>query len=754
MPTFLQNLFANIFDVYPEDDFIQKFVKNDSINIDQILTHSFLKLNATYCFIWNYLFKTYPTKKDFYEFAEVNSYDYDSVITLNDKFIEKTLNTFIQLKLGILDYVHLGDFVKSFADFVKNLNDVKFLSHEIYRKWTYRFQIPPTFVSKNLILSFANVLKLFVNPSFGSYSITGYKNEYISYSDADMSYMNEYEKVQYYLYKDNHFFALRINSACIIVDGDIPDRIVSSLCNLCSKITDKTTTIFSEEPFPHDPYFVINIDKELHHILPRIFKICVYVSNKEFPETRSLSYTTEKSIYYLYSSNGEIVQNIKLFDVSEEYDRYIINNIDVFENIVVPKLQKYLVLDFSDDVNILNCKRDTSKRVLVAPFTYEHHRELLDNITNVIICDSCDENQFYDVVVDLYQEFDIKFFVVRGTIPVLTSKVAFVQHCVNGIYVETPHKIEHAIASIIENDAVMKKMKHNCEMLNFVYSSRTFEDFFSYHLEKCCPYRNLDPTNNILIYLNFVYQYFFKKLIDICDIQKPTSPEYCVAIVDNRTSALSMFSILFSLSNLQKQHWVCKIYTSDESFKTYHDALSTICDVAVLPELNIPIFHIDIYNSLLKSESFWESISYSKCLVIQNDGVLLRKGLDNFIDYSYVGAPWMDCDTNLYIKNHVNPKLVGNGGFSLRDVEAMKRICREFESEKKVLFYNNICEQPEDVWTAKCLTKLNYKIPSTKRASFFSSEEILNEASIGFHKVYAYHGPLVVKKYFDGVLKD
>ena len=58
---------------------------------------------------------------------------------------------------------------------------------------------------------------------------------------------------------------------------------------------------------------------------------------------------------------------------------------------------------------------------------------------------------------------------------------------------------------------------------------------------------------------------------------------------------------------------------------------------------------------LLTSVWFYEQINATanKILIFQTDSCLLKEGIDKFIDYDYIGAPWA----------HYNNE-VGNGGFS------------------------------------------------------------------------------------------
>jgi len=70
------------------------------------------------------------------------------------------------------------------------------------------------------------------------------------------------------------------------------------------------------------------------------------------------------------------------------------------------------------------------------------------------------------------------------------------------------------------------------------------------------------------------------------------------------------------------------------------------------------------YNVLMKSKSFWESLPYEKVLIFQSDSRLLRSGIEDFLQWDYIGAPWV-------FQEHG-----GNGGLSLRSVKAMKDIIK------------------------------------------------------------------------------
>ena len=79
--------------------------------------------------------------------------------------------------------------------------------------------------------------------------------------------------------------------------------------------------------------------------------------------------------------------------------------------------------------------------------------------------------------------------------------------------------------------------------------------------------------------------------------------------------------------------------------------------------VRMPHFSIQELNKLMTSVEFWQAVPFKKCLIIQHDSQLLREGIEEFLDWDYVGAPWSFCEWG------------GNGGLSLRTVSAMVDIC-------------------------------------------------------------------------------
>jgi len=132
---------------------------------------------------------------------------------------------------------------------------------------------------------------------------------------------------------------------------------------------------------------------------------------------------------------------------------------------------------------------------------------------------------------------------------------------------------------------------------------------------------------------------------------------------------------------------------------------------------------VEDYNKMLKKASFWKSLKAEKALIFQSDAVMLGSGIEMFMKYDYIGAPW-DLDHNKEVQALFDQgeliRAVGNGGFSLRSVSSMISI---LESESAAVLST---DEPEDIFFAKHLDKdASYKMPSRRVAYSFCREEMI-----------------------------
>ena len=148
--------------------------------------------------------------------------------------------------------------------------------------------------------------------------------------------------------------------------------------------------------------------------------------------------------------------------------------------------------------------------------------------------------------------------------------------------------------------------------------------------------------------------------------------------------------------------------------------------IIVLPYDNVSI---PMYNSILTSVDFYERFDPCKSiLLIQTDTLTRKRVPKEFLEYSYIGAPWAGPQIN-------GPPngVVGNGGYSLRDVESMKRACRSHR-------YDPIRDTAEDLFFAKYSPSPRGKqVAPLGVAMEFSVEHVPSPDPCGMHQAWRFH---------------
>lgn len=196
-------------------------------------------------------------------------------------------------------------------------------------------------------------------------------------------------------------------------------------------------------------------------------------------------------------------------------------------------------------------------------------------------------------------------------------------------------------------------------------------------------------------------------------------------------------------------HNMCNIYGGtdtilyivhgNENEEYIHNIISTWTNVQLI-KMNINNIDISEYNKLLTSVDFYNKFKTEYILIFQTDTIIRKQIPAKFFKYSYVGAPWTgypnDYPDNPHIR--IGNKLVGNGGFSLRNVSRMKEICTNFKRTNMKL--------NEDVHISNCLD--NHEVPDVEEAKEFSVEWIYYDDPVGLHQVWRFFPPQVFRKWF------
>lgn len=273
--------------------------------------------------------------------------------------------------------------------------------------------------------------------------------------------------------------------------------------------------------------------------------------------------------------------------------------------------------------------------------------------------------------------------------------------------------------------------------------------FWKYHIKHENPETATHATHNSLLFIDFIYKYAAKYCKNIPNQQDKS--KNLILLIDNRENDLSVISCKCALINTKD--WHCRVITSKKSEIYYTRQLPQV-QIQTHPLLDNE-FDIDVYNTILEDIELWKSLEedgYENVLIIQDDGIMVRPGIEKFMKYDYVGAPWADIPDNIVIKETITSNMVGNGGFSLRKVKTTIKCLEQYADKKLETFYHNINRIPEDVYFVKWLTKMGAEFPTIDEASLFSTEQIINPKNIGFHKFWVYHPYHKVKEVFNSIL--
>lgn len=762
MTSVLYLFLSNVFDLDISTDFMNQFIKDNQLDLDTVFKHHLLFYNLLYCHTWKYIFKTLPTKKDFSKYQEEYKFPLDRPEPVDGKLIQTIVNSFFPLRLGYIKKLDTSKLVQYIDKIIEKKYDTSFIQDFVLEKLCYRFNETRP-IAPNLFYSFVSIYKSYtskqvklikddrINP------VSHTVNETIVYDAFDKKYMSEYEKAHYIMHKDNHMFVNSNDATAIILDTHVSTEFLRDLIDRIEEVTKRNVTIFNltNTYYKHDTYFNFMVSRDMLKYVPAMYECCFLISSRRLPEVRSLSRKKDTSIHYIYNyqADEDADQPAANKEIVDEYDRAIVSNLSLLSLDTQMKVY-YIPKTYTDKEQ--NPYSFVHNMVMFTQDTYDRHQSQIDAFVadkKISMCLATCGKFKADFVVDLYNQIDIIEYNYNGVIPFVGKASPYIVNSVNGYVNNKIESVFEAIKGLYESPHLIKEFKENCKIVQCMYHDMAINGVFKHHLELSCPFKDISPKNSLLIYHNFVYQYFWKNLEKIVGIRMAKESENVVVLVDNRPNALSIASVLFTLSNIKTFNWVCKIYTSKKGLQYYKKYLGRYADIIHDPLLDVNIFHIDVYNELLKSVGFWKGMKAEKCLIIQDDGVILRSGVEQFLHFDYVGAPWADAVGNEYLKTEVNPDLVGNGGLSLRSVAKMIEVLEKFDNEKRLLFFKNINIVPEDVYFAKGLKKLGANLPTTENALAFSSEQLCYMESLGFHKLWGYFNSTVVKQYFDKALE-
>ena len=236
-----------------------------------------------------------------------------------------------------------------------------------------------------------------------------------------------------------------------------------------------------------------------------------------------------------------------------------------------------------------------------------------------------------------------------------------------------------------------------------------------------------------------VYKYLDPKLIERYPLSQFNNNSKNVALMLESRMFENTEFILRQYSRYLPEDFAMWIYVTPNVYSSYVELankLNNNINILELPNQYV-LDSVNDYNNIMLNISFLTSLQqFERVLVFQMDTMIYRKGIELYYEYDYIGAPWnpsSNMDTS-----------VGNGGLSLRNIQAMIYCLQNRKNVHVGIFNkNNIAE---DVFYAYAMSQFGYKVADVETALSFSIESYgYNENSLGSHKLFVYNSELYDK---------
>jgi len=184
--------------------------------------------------------------------------------------------------------------------------------------------------------------------------------------------------------------------------------------------------------------------------------------------------------------------------------------------------------------------------------------------------------------------------------------------------------------------------------------------------------------------------------------------------------------------------WSFTIVCGNQNYHFIKEISNTLSENINIIKLDYDNMTRNEYSNYLMTSHFWNLLDGNKILIFQEDSLILKKNIMDFIEYDYVGAPFPKGTDD-------TPNGVGNGGLSLRSRNKMLEVIKKCpiqnfkigNSTKKYMDMVGMDSVPEDVYFSKNLQ--DYKmghVADWNTAYHFSSESIFNSNSFGCHQLW------------------
>ena len=268
-------------------------------------------------------------------------------------------------------------------------------------------------------------------------------------------------------------------------------------------------------------------------------------------------------------------------------------------------------------------------------------------------------------------------------------------------------------------------------------------DYDNTYLKKMDEFTQIYETNKQAVLSNpkEEFRYFCYRYLDyIRNIELPeivTGSKFEAVLIEYRKFPHLEFIIRNAMTKLGKE-WSFSVVCGNLNY----EYIVAMCD-KISPNIKIIKSNYDnlnqsSYSLFMASIDFWEQFQGEKILIYQEDSIIFKSNIMDFIDWDYIGAPWPKNQND-------NPNCVGNGGFSLRTKQCMIDVINKVsildtEYNSSTVNYMNATKMvvgPEDVYFSLNMIRYNIgKVADWESGFNFSSESFYNPDGLGGHNFW------------------
>lgn len=232
--------------------------------------------------------------------------------------------------------------------------------------------------------------------------------------------------------------------------------------------------------------------------------------------------------------------------------------------------------------------------------------------------------------------------------------------------------------------------------------------------------------------------------------EKEKSDQFCGIYVEGRDRDINTsedFASLYSFKCFSRYDY--PIYVFCRSNKNWMNG-----DFATISRVNFiqipPLNSLDEYTNFCTKELYHKiSKDIKYAVTLQPDAALLRNGWeDEFLknNWVYLGSPWTHAPSIEYQdndgewKDFLGPVRVGNGGFSIRDVNFCRAASIYYGNYKlREKFAPNNKIPPEDLFYSTIAKYLDGNMPTVEQASQFCCDPLTPEIFNSNNKPFGFH---------------